>query len=568
MRVNRKTFVKTCAGAAACASLGSWPGIWAAGETPADLLLLNGAVVTLGGAAAEGTALAVKGDRVLAVGSDQALSAHRGDRTRVVDLKGRGVSPGLIDAHSHLMSYGIMELLMVNIRPPRVHNFGSLGHVLQEAAAKRRPGEWIMARGYQEFDEGRWPLRRDLDKMVPRNPLLCIHWSGQFGLANTLALEKAGLFTAGVKDPYGGVIMKDRRDSLPNGGLINYPAIYSVYKPERTEQESQESARWGIARFVEQGVTCVHDNFADARSIRAYRQLEAAGDLPLRIRVYPYVANLQTCQQAIATLPPDRGPLVRLSGIKLAVDGYALMYDVPEGHREFAIPMHPQETFEQIVATIHRAGRQADVHAVGDKGVDWTLAAFEKACGGRRQNRERRHRIEHFPFFKEDTLRKAAEMGVPVCSQPYAIDFRADDFIGRNDRLTRQQIQTFCPCKTMLKEGIPLAFGADVPAFPSMRPLASIRRAMSRKTAKGRQLDVGERLTFMEALRVHTLGSAYAASDEKELGSLEPGKAADFVVWNRDLPSVVNAAAVKGLAVQATFLAGKAVYKAGGVTDL
>lgn len=568
MRVNRKTFVKTCAGAAAYASLGHWPRVWASGETAADLLFLNGAVVTLGGATPDGTALAVKGDRVLAVGSEEALSRYRGDRTRVLDLRGRGVSPGLIDAHSHLMSYGIMELLMVNIRPPHVHDFRSLGQVLQEAAAKKRPGEWIMARGYQEFDEGRWPNRHDLDKMVRENPVLCIHWSGQFGLANTLALEKAGLFTAGVRDPYGGVFVKDKRDGLPNGGLINYPAIYSVYKPERSEQETMEAARWGIARFVEQGVTCVHDNFADVRSFKAYRQLEAAGDLPLRVRVYPYVANLQTCQQAVAKLPPDRGPLVRLQGIKLAVDGYALMYDVPEGHKEFAIPMHPQETFEQIVATIHRAGRQVDVHAVGDKGVDWTLVAFEKACGGTRQNRERRHRIEHFPFYKLDTLRKASEMGVPVCQQPYAIDFRADDFIGRNDRLTQQQIRTFCPCKTMLKEGVPLAFGADVPAFPSHKPLDSIRSAMTRRTDKGRQLDEGERLTFLEALRVHTLGSAYGAFDEKELGSLEPGKAADFVVWNRDLRTVQTADDVKGLAVQATFLGGKAVYRAGGVTDL
>jgi hypothetical protein len=568
MRVNRKTFVKTCAGAAACTALGSWPRIWGAGETPADLLLVNGAVVTMGGPAPEGTALAVKGDRVLAVGAGEALAAHRGDRTRVVDLRGRGVSPGLIDAHSHLMSYGIMELLVVNIRPPRVHDFTSLGQVLQEAAGKKRPGEWIMARGYQEFDEGRWPVRRDLDKMVSQNPVLCIHWSGQFGLANTLALEKAGLFTAGVRDPYGGVFVRDKRDGLPNGGLINYPAIYSVYKPERSDQETMEAARWGIARFVEQGVTCVHDNFADARSFKAYRQLEHAGELPLRIRVYPYVANLQTCQQAIAKIPPDRGSLVRLQGIKLAVDGYALMYDVPEGHKEFAIPMHPQAAFEEIVATIHRAGYQADVHAVGDNGVDWTLAAFEKACGGKQKNREKRHRIEHFPFFKEDTLQKAAEMGVPVCSQPYAIDFRADDFIGRNDRLTKKQIQTFCPCKSMLKEGIPLAFGADVPAFPSMRPLDSIRSAMTRRTDKGRQLDEGERLTFMEALKVHTLGSAYSAFDEKELGSLEPGKAADFVVWNRDLGAVRTASDVDSLSVQATFLDGRAVYRAQGVMDL
>jgi predicted amidohydrolase YtcJ len=560
MRVNRKTFLKTAGQAAACTLAGRVLRIEAAAPE-ADLVLKNGAIVTMNDARPFVTAVAVKGGRIMAVGSDSDIQAHVGGATRVIDLAGKGVSPGLIDAHSHIMAYGIMELRYVNIRPPRVDSFASLGEVLREAAAKKREGEWIMARGFQEFRDGRWPNREDLDRMVSRNPVLCVHWSGQFGLANTLALQSANLFRRDAPDLYGGVIVKDRRTGLPNGGLINYPAIYAVYKPEHTDQELMECTRWGVARFVKEGITCVHDNFADPRSFRAYRQLEASGELPLRVRVYPYVANLKNCQELMARIPPDRGALVRLPGIKLAVDGYALTYDVPEGHKEFAVPMHPQDVFEQIVATIHRAGYQVDVHAAGDKGVDWTLQAFEKAAGGAAGVREKRHRIEHFPFYKADSIKKAADMGVPVCSQPYAIDFRVDDFARSNNRLTQKQIDMFVPLKTMIRDGIPLAFGADVPAFPSLRPLDSIKSAMTRRTQAGRQLDTGERIPFMDALKVHTIGSAYAASDEKTLGSLEPGKIADLAVWNRDLRDVTTATDVDGLQVVATYLAGKPVWQ-------
>ena len=251
-----------------------------------------------------------------------------------------------------------------------------------------------------------------------------------------------------------------------------------------------------------------------------------------------------------------------MQGIKLAVDGYALTYNVPEEHKEFAIPMHPQPVFEQIVATIHNAGLQVDVHAAGDKGVDWTLTAFEKAAGGVAQARERRHRIEHFMFRKLDSIKRAGDMNVPVCEQPYAIDFRADDLYRKNKRLTPEQISGLVPLKSMLNAGVHLAFGADVPAFPSHRPLDSIRSAMSRVTSQGRQLDPAESLTFMEAFKAHTNGSAYAAFDEKEVGTLAPGACADFVIWNKDLQGIKAAADTLTLAPQATYLAGRAVYRA------
>jgi predicted amidohydrolase YtcJ len=150
-------------------------------------------------------------------------------------------------------------------------------------------------------------------------------------------------------------------------------------------------------------------------------------------------------------------------------------------------------------------------------------------------------------------------MGVPVCQQPFLIDFRVDDFARRLGEVAREYLPSIAPLRTMQSEGVPLAIGADVPAFPSMAPLDSIRCAMERRTGKGRQLDDDESVSFLDALRIHTIGNAYAAFDERELGSLEPGKAADFVIWNRDLREMQTGRDVATLRVQATYVAGRRV---------
>ncbi|MBM3892003.1 MAG: amidohydrolase family protein, partial [Verrucomicrobia bacterium] len=361
--------------------------------------------------------------------------------------------------------------------------------------------------------------------------------------------------------PYGGKYLRDR-SGTPDGVLVHYPAIYSVHEPEQTEEDQVRWAAWGFKAFNRCGVTCIHDNFGGLPTSRAYVRMERTGKLTCRLRVYPYVRNLQVCQTVVQKLMRYRGPLVRLQGIKLAVDGYALLYDVPAQHRHLAIPMHPQPLFEQIIATIHNADLQVDVHAVGDKGVDWTLQAFAKAAGSAAACRERRHRIEHFPIRKLDTIRRTAELGVPVCEQPLFIEIKAEDFREKLGPNGPKMVPTMIPLRTFMKEGVRVAYGADVPAFPSHKPMDSIRCAMDRTTDRGRRLDRGESVTFMEALRHHTLGSAYAAFDEKELGSLETGKQADFVIWNKDLRRVQTGRDAMALEPLATYLGGKTVYRA------
>lgn len=557
--MDRRTFLQ-CTGAAVTSAAGFTPNLFAATPPSADLALMNGVIITLNQQSPVAQAMAVRGGRILAVGSEEAVKRTLARGTNVLDLKGKCVSPGLIDAHSHVIGFGQMQLKYVLLRPPEVYSFETLNKQLALAAKERPPGEWIVGRGFNTFKEGRFPRRREIDEAVPDRPVLIIHWSGQFGVANTLALKKAKLLSSEAKDPYGGKYLRDAKTGVPDGVLLHYPAIYSVYQPELQPGEQLECAEWGMRRFAAEGVTCIHDNFCHPRYAAAYVRLEQQGRLPCRVRVYPYVRNLEHCRLMVERVRRYEGPLVRMQGIKLAVDGYALMYEVPAKHRQLAIPMHPEPQFNEIITTIHRAGLQTDVHAVGDKGVDWTLAAFTKASGSPARCRERRHRIEHFPFRKMDSIKKAADLGVPVCLQPNFIEVKADDFHTTLGRTNKNLVETMLPVRTFIEKGVHIAYGADVPAFPSHSPVVSIRSAMERKTGSGRMLDRSEAVSFMEAFRHHTVGGAYAAFDESDLGTLETGKCADFVIWNRDLRTVETAQDTLALKVHATYLGGKAVF--------
>jgi predicted amidohydrolase YtcJ len=172
-----------------------------------------------------------------------------------------------------------------------------------------------------------------------------------------------------------------------------------------------------------------------------------------------------------------------------------------------------------------------------------------------------RHRIEHYPFRKNDSLKRTADLGIPVCTQPALVPLKADDFQEKLGPRARSMVDTMLPLRSFMKEGVQVCYGADVPAFPSHSPMESIRCAMDRVTKSGRTLADTESVLFLEALRHHTVGGAYAAHDEEELGSLEPGKYADFVIWNKDLRGIAKGSDALTLEPEETYLAGQIVYQ-------
>ena len=557
--ISRRTFLTALAAAPVLALAESKTRtVFAAPRTGADLVLRNCNIVTMNEKNPSSQAIAIKGDTIIGLGANEEIIHLMDSKTRMIDLKNDCISPGIIDAHSHLIAFGQMQRMFIILRPPEINSFDTLQKALIKAATDKPKGEWIVGRGFRDFKEGRFPKRRELDEAVPNNPVLIIHWSGQFGVANTMALKKADLLRADVKDPYGATYLRGK-DQIPNGILVHYPAIYSVYNPPMTDAEQMDAATWAMRIFAEQGVTCVHDNFIPAQKALKYVELEQRSDLPIRIRVYPYVPNLERCKVLLSRARRYQTSMLRLQGVKLAIDGYPLMYTALEKSKERLVkPMHPKDQFEAIIKAIHSADYQVDVHAVGDKAVDLTLDGFFKACGSASECRRRRHRIEHFPFRKLDSIRRAADYGVPVCSQPEMITVRGDELLVKTDK---KLVNSMTPIGTFLREHVTISFGADVPAFPSYRPLDSIKTAMLRKTEKGKQLDQSERISFMAGLSCHTINAAYAGFDEKELGSLEVGKKADFVIWNKDLKKISLGSDLVELKPRATFVGGKIVFE-------
>lgn len=557
--ISRRTFLSglACAPVLALAQIPS-NRVFAMPRTGADMVIRNGSLLTMDDKKPSAQAMAIKGDSIVAIGTDQEVSGFIDSRTRVIDLDHACVSPGIIDAHSHLVAFGQMQLMFVILRPPEINSFETLQKALAKAAKEKPKGEWIVGRGFRDFREGRFPTRRELDDAVPDNPVLIIHWSGQFGVANTLALKKADLYRSDLEDPYGSVYLRGK-DKLPNGILVHYPAIYSVYTPPMTDQQETEAAAWAMKLFAESGVTCVHDNFIPAQKAMTYVEMERRSSLPIRVRVYPYTPNLERCMTLLKRVRRYQSPMLRLQGVKLAIDGYPVMYKPLDPNREHIVkPMHPKDQFEAIIKSIHKADFQVDVHAVGDKAVDLTLDAFLKACGSPSECRRRRHRIEHFPFRKMDSIRRSAEYGTPVCSQPEMIIVRGDELLVKSDR---KLVESIIPVASFIKEGAHICFGADVPAFPSYRPFDSIGTAMLRKTEKGKQLERSEQISFLQGLKCHTIDAAYAGFDEKDLGSLEVGKKADFVIWNKDLRQVSSASQLAQIKPKATYVGGRPVFE-------
>ena len=557
--ISRRTFLTALAAAPVLALTESKTRrVFAAPRTGADLVLRNCNIVTMNEKNPSSQAIAIKGDTIIGLGANEEIGYLMDSKTRMIDLKNDCISPGIIDAHSHLIAFGQMQRMFIILRPPEINSFDTLQKALIKAATDKPKGEWIVGRGFRDFKEGRFPKRHELDEAVPNNPVLIIHWSGQFGVANTMALKKADLLRADVKDPYGATYLRGK-DQIPNGILVHYPAIYSVYNPPMTDAEQMDAATWAMRIFAEQGVTCVHDNFIPAQKALKYVELEQRSDLPIRIRVYPYVPNLERCKVLLSRVKRYQTSMLRLQGVKLAIDGYPLMYTALEKSKERLVkPMHPKDQFEAIIKAIHSADYQVDVHAVGDKAADLTLDGFFKACGSASECRRRRHRIEHFPFRKLDSIKRAADYGVPVCSQPEMITVRGDELLVKTDK---KLVNSMTPIGTFLREHVTISFGADVPAFPSYRPLDSIKTAMLRKTEKGKQLDQSERISFMSGLSCHTINAAYAGFDEKELGSLEVGKKADFVIWNKDLKKISLGSDLVELKPRATFVGGKIVFE-------
>lgn len=529
-----------------------------------DLILFNAVVRTMDTDCPQAEAVAIFGSRIAAVGTTQQIKALAGPRTRLIDAGGGLVLPGFNDAHVHFLSGGF-QLSSLDLRDARSPE--EFRDRLRGAAAARPPGAWITG---GQWDHEAWPgaplpSRQWIDGVTSQHPVLIRRLDGHMALANSLALQKAGI-TKHTPDPPGGQIVRDPATGEPTG-LLKDAAIELVNRvmPQPSFEEKMAAARAATEHAARLGVTSVHDMSADV-DVGVYLELARRGQLKTRVYAVTPLTDWQRWART-GLRAGFGGDLLRVGGVKGFSDGSlgastALFFepyaDAPDWCGLAADEMLPEGAMLERVRAADRAGLQVMIHAIGDRANDMVLSIFEQVI---REHgpRDRRFRIEHAQHLRPQDIPRFGRAGIIASMQPYHC---ADDGRWAERRLGARRCQTTYAFRALLDAGARLAFGSDWPVAP-LDPLQGIAAAVTRQTLDGRHPDgwvPAQKITVAEAVRAYTLGSAYAEFTDHLKGSITPGKLADLIMLDRDI-FTIPPTEIGQTRVRLTVMNGQVVYE-------
>jgi hypothetical protein len=517
------------------------------------LIIENAHIYTLNQAQPMARALAVANGRILAVGDD--LAAYAGPRTMRIDLHGATLIPGLIDAHAHLRALG--ELLETrDLR--HVKTIAEIAAYVRQQAAARQSGEWIVGRNWDQTNwGGQFPSARDLDAAAPRNPVLLARVDGHAAWVNSMALALAHL-TPQTPDPPGGRILRDAA-GRPSGVLIDAAQglVRSKIPPPTAEQARRQLAL--AARECSRlGLTTIHDAGISSLELDAYRALIAAGDLPLRI--YAMIGGPGPLWRDSLRRGPEIGESLTVRAIKLFADGAlgsrgaALFQPYSDDPGNTGLLMLSQAEIEKVAREALAHGFQVCTHAIGDRANHVVLEAYAAALGG---PNDHRFRIEHAQVVSLTDFQKFKDFSILPSMQP---THATSDMRWAEARLGPDRLAGAYAWRRFLDLGLLIAGGSDTPV-EEPNPMLGLYAAITRQDLAGNPPGgwmPDQRMSRAEALASFTLSAAFAAFEEHQKGSLEPGKLADFIVLDRDILSV-PAAEIPLTRVRMTFLGGRLV---------
>jgi predicted amidohydrolase YtcJ len=546
----------------------------------ADLILVNGKILTVDAADSVAQAVAIRGGKILAVGSNEEVRALAAKDARVIDLHGRTATPGLIDTHCHFDESGAIYSIDLS-------DAAKLDDVLQrvrEKAASLKPGEWITGGGW---DEGKLAERRliqaaDLDKAAPQNPVWLFQTMGHYGTANSAAMKLAKI-ASGTKNPEAGTI--DHDASGKPTGVLKEAAMDLV--TQLIPPLSKEQQRNGILKMMEdfnkEGMTGAKDPGIEPEKWELYRELQQQGKMS--VRIFALLLGGKTMDSAEATLsrlnalprpPASFGDGMLLAGgIKMYMDGSGgartawVSKEWNKNSKEkdtgnFGYPALDPEMYRQIVKLFHDAGIHVSTHAVGDRAIDWVVDTYDGVLKAK-PTQGLRHGIIHANIPSDhaiDTmarLQKDYDAGYPE-SQSTFTWWIGDTYAGN---FGPERALRLMPFATYLKKGVKWGGGSDyfVTPFPARYGLwASVERKALKGTWGAQPFGTAESVDIHAALRSYTIWAAHQMFLESRVGSIETGKDADIAVWDRNLYSVPSAE-LKDLKCELTLVAGKVVFE-------
>ncbi len=531
---------------------------------PADLVFLNGTVITIDNARPSAEAVAVVGNRIARVGTSDEMREEVGPGTRVVDLGGRALLPGFNDNHTHPISYGV-GLGLIDARPASIPSLAALQDAFR-AAAKNGAGrgDWLLARGYDDsrLDVRRHPTRQELDVATDSRPAFLTRTCGHLGVANTAALARAGI-TRATPDPEGGQIDRDAHGEPT--GLLRETAMRLVQEqiPRTTRAQMKDALRAAGERFLAYGITSVGEaSIRTSDELAAYQELERAGELPVRVYTMMLIDDTLDALASLGMRTGFGNEWLRIGPAKLFQDGSgggrtaAMSTDYVNDPGNRGITIYDQEGLNERFARAHEAGFQLAAHAIGDLAITMILDAYELALT-KSPKTNHRFRIEHCGMCTPEIIDRLARLEIVAVPQPNFIYELGDSYI-RN--FTEEQLACSYPGRTWFDREIVAVGSSDVPVV-DCNVLRNLTSAVTRLTATGQRMGPEQGVTIDEALRMFTINGAFASFEEQSKGSITPGKLADLVVLSAD-PRTVPAEELPSLSVDLRLVDGRGAYEA------
>jgi len=534
----------------------------------ADVIIMNARVWTVDRERPRAEAVAIIHSRIVAVGTNAEIDNWRGEKTQVIDGFGKLLLPGFNDAHVHFVSGG-MQLDQVDLKD--ADNPEEFKRRIAARAKRTQKGEWILG---GDWDEQRWatekkpatlPTKKLVDSAAGDIPVFVNRYDGHMGLANSAALRIAGI-TRQTKNPPGGEIVRDSNGDPT--GILKDAAMNLVAEkiPRMTRSRRTAAVRRALQHAAKLGVTSVQDMGSDPEDISVYAELEEKGELTARVYAAVLIANWAD-EAKVGMRRSFGSSYLRVGALKGYADGSlgsstAYMFepfaDEPKNQGLLAEDMQPVEKMRERLLKSDAGGLQSCVHAIGDQAISMTLDLFadvQKTNGPG----DRRQRVEHAQHMAQKDFKRFADLNVIASVQPY---HAIDDGRWAETRLGPERAKTTYAFKTFLDSGVRLALGTDWNVAP-LNPMLTVYAAATRATLDGKQPEgwvPEQKIKVADAVEAYTMGSAYAEFQEKEKGSITPGKLADMVLLSDDI-FAIRPDTIKDVTVELTVVGGKVVYR-------
>ncbi|HXR97415.1 MAG TPA: amidohydrolase [Terriglobales bacterium] len=524
-----------------------------------DAIYLHGNIATMDPVRPRASALAVNGDTLVAVGTDEEILALAGPRTERMDMRRQWILPGFHDVHTHQLESGLRH---IQCDLSQARSLADFQRAVEVCAAKLAPGEWLLGSGWDHtlWPGQRFPSRYDLDRFIPDRPAFLMRGDVHAAVANSAAIRVAGV-TRHTPNPSGGRIATDAQGEPTGMFFEDAKALIARVIPPLSPNRRRQALRLAMDDALRHGVTSIGD-YSAWETFLAFEQMQSEGELKLRVNSWlDFNQPLDTLVSQRAHHPAN-DPWLHTGMLKGFMDGSlgsrtaAMLEPYADDPGNCGLPQYEQAELNEMAGERARAGFQFGFHAIGDRAVRMALNAFEVA-----QTPGQRHRIEHLQVVAPADVARMRALGVIASVQPSHL---LSDARWAADRIGPERVAHSYPWSTFLKQGIVLAFGSDAPVEP-ISPFRGIYAAVTRAGAEGTTHygNPAEALTLEQALYAYTMGPAIAEFAEATRGSLSVGKLADFVVLSQDLEQV-PAQAILETQVQMTVVGGNVMWCGSG----